>query len=406
MSMTKTNTYISVVVANEIRSRFVKKRLTLKIEQTFIDEDFVEEAKFIILRNVSIIVNLLNDFGYLIQNLKLETSEDANCYSVNTIFWLIQEKCSNSLLQLNLNRLEHSFLRNISKPFKNLENLTLIGTFMGLSNRQFAVNEIFPALRHLELDFITSYGSKAIQIALNYPFLEHLDLNINPELDHHSDSYLSEAVAVDLLKKNPQIKRLSIDNGTPKILKVAADELNIEELQLYHFNERNQIYDFYFENVKIFKIGIFYYTFPANIKFSDKLEEFEVNVPTEKNQKYLEIIEQSKGLRRLRIKGKEGVNYNAIIRLIAANLNVTDLNFVHNEGIECDKIIEFIKSCKYLNVLNLKFYKIYRTYSTKTDKNQVAWVLQEHFGNDWTVGIIEDGLIMERKIKNALPIDF
>lgn len=407
LSAATANEYLSSVVDEEIRRRFSQTLVSFYDFSPSEKDDLMETEEFLHIRNFPLIVRILNEYGHLIRNLEISTTIDCSLETVGSIYKAIEEHCSDTLRQLHVDSLGYSFFRNIVRPFKAVEMVSLVGNVMDLNNENRSFSELFPAVRQLELNFDAQNSSK---IVLEFPFLEHLDVTVMEKCENNkieSESCSSEAMIIGLIKKNPQIQNVILRSGTPNVLKAIADDLKeLERLELYQFSERNgqkhsmnKNFVFDFKNVKVFKIGSFDYDFPENIIFSDKLEEFEVIVSST-DTKYLDLIEQSEGLRRLRISHGEGVDYNAMKRLIAANLNVVEMALVHHREVGHGTIIEFVKSCRQLNLLGLTFLP------NENIKDEMVSDLRKYFGNEWTVKLWERGLTMERKIKMAPPVDY
>lgn len=392
-SLGTTNKYFLAQVEIELRHRFSSKLVKFRELIDFpIGESLAETDDSIIVNNASTAALILQHFGDSIRALKIMTSKDANPNSIETIFTLIEKHCSDSLVELHLFKTEHNFFKSISKPFTRIEIVSFAWNTEELGNVRFTFSDVFPALRQLELDVAKLENST--EIAITFPDLVQLSLSTVRKAN--PDKFISETVAIELIKKNPRIKSLILNHVTPNVLKVVSDTLHkLERLELYSYSQEDQrTYDFHFENVKVFKLGNWLgFDWPRNINFTENLEEFDVE-PTEKDTKYIELIKNNKGLQKLRINGKH-FNNDAILKLSQIKLNIVDVALGFYWNIDIKNIIQFIENHPQLK--NVQLFSDYQNGPFPSTKNDMVVKIHKYLGNKWEVNANKFGFFLEKK---------
>lgn len=395
ISLRMTNKYFLEQVEAELRHRFSKKTVQfLELLEYPIGERLVESDDHIRVDNIPTVALVLQKLGDSIRAIEITTPKDADVHSIENIFTLIEEKCSESLVELHLQTIEHNFFKNISKPFKRVEVVSLAWNAVELGNDRFTFSDVFPALRRLKLEVVKVMNTHEIMVT--FPALEHLSLHLSKY--GKSENYITESVAMELIAKNPQIQSLILDHTTSDVVKVVNDKLlKLEHLELYSYTERGQgTFDFYFENVKCFKIGNWLgFDWPRAIRFGEKLEEFEIE-PTAGDTKYIELIERSKGLKKLKINGKHLSN-DVILRLAQINLHVTDVVLANNWDTDIDNIIQFVENNAQLS--SIRLLHTYQSSPFSNTNSKIAEKIRKHFGDLWKIATYESEILLEKNLK-------
>lgn len=351
------------LVESELRYRFSKKLVKLNgLPYNFIGESVTESEEHILIRDAQNVTFILEKFGNSIQSLWITTSLIS--HEPEAIFKLIEKHCSETLIQLELFNLNHDFFLNLSKPFKNVITVNLKGIIGTLGNNQFTFSELFPAMRFFELDEVEV--DDQTKFALEFPNLRHL-------------SVYNDFNSVHVIRKNPQIRSIFLYSADSANLEFVANHLlELEELTLYNYrHDNNRIYNFCFENVKHFEC-VLCDVWPKNIK-SSKLELLNVRINS-RDIGYVDLIESSRGLKELHIKGYGIFDPNVLRRIIRAKLNVKEFHLVLQWYPQTELIIQLVENYKNLEHLKLMI---------RTDKiDDLAMDLRSYFGAEWVVNNI------------------
>lgn len=366
-----------VKITNEIDRRFSTKSVIIN-EFTSNEEEIREtpRSNVIQFKNAAILENVLKNFGSLIRDLSLTTPDLSRCeydlhsysttsYDVSsykTIFNLIYEYCFDSLVELKLRRMHHDFLKNIPKPFKNVESLELNNNVTDLKIDRFNFSEAFPSLRHLQLDSMTAINLD--EIVLNYPKLESFGFcNQNEDL------------AKEIILKNVQIQKISLQRSSPEMLDFVINHLpNIESLELAQMDILKNIHS---ENVKVFKASNVKWL--EKISFGDKLEEF-YDLSFQLEDQVLDFIENNKKLKTFAITKTSQIKNGTLERFIKAKLNASKIHLYFEYYMPTDEIIiRLIESAKHLEKLQLDIG--IRNY----ENNDLVDSLSKYFHNSWKI---------------------
>lgn len=377
-----------MLVEDEFRRRYFKKMVTFTALFSFPSNNpFFEMDNEVVIRHTSIAERILKTFGPLIRKMTLKSiSNGSNSLSVENIFKLIEEYCAKNLIELQLNSVEMNFFQNIRKPFENVKIVSLQGNIVDLESDHFKFCNFFPVMRSLSLRSVEV--NNVSSLIMNYPRLEHLFINFN----HYGNvkKSISESVAIKIIQKNPQIRSIGLSIVSPSLLKAVSDSLQcLERLELSEYRQgQSQTIDFHFESVKFFKISYCpVQSIPSNIIFSEMLEQLEVETSVN-DDKYIELIERSKGLKRLKITGNEGFKNDEISRIATAKLNVMEIDMVCHWNVKDESIIELIKNNKSLNKLVLKRFR----------GNEIRMRMKMEFENNWTVDESGQDIILKRQV--------
>lgn len=125
-----------------------------------------------------------------------------------------------------------------------MEILSLTGRFNELAKIENSLSGMFPTLRHSILGVMSPNELNSIVRIDVFPHLEHLKFIVRVPLDS------SESLLCELIKLNPQIRKVQLHHISPKILQFLANQMpNLEMMEVILRN--NQIH---FEHLKILKI--------------------------------------------------------------------------------------------------------------------------------------------------------
>lgn len=179
----------------------------------------------------------------------------------------ISDYCS-VLEELTLIEFTSNPLVSIPKWFSHVKHLTLIGQTETLGNETAKLNDMFPALTHLDL--IVKDIEQQSCIDLEYPHLESFStfFSIPGQLVS-----FDEFVIEDMFRKNPNIKSLKVYMESISFLQKVNEILpKLEELHMTSLLEPIEYSEgVCFDNVKIVWINAVTDAIPSNIIF-DQLE--------------------------------------------------------------------------------------------------------------------------------------
>lgn len=90
---------------------------------------------------------MLRIFGKVIPKLKLKLKNVDSIESI-AIIHHVDKYCTDSLIEIELNVDESNALHHFSKPFKNIEHVTLEGPLPSIKRPTIPINQLFPAGRY------------------------------------------------------------------------------------------------------------------------------------------------------------------------------------------------------------------------------------------------------------------
>lgn len=380
MSLGKSDESYWRLIEKELHRRFFSKHVEFCFGHNDKEKRYSDQFHSISIYDESIAVAVLKDLGASIQSLSLLNETNEELESFVTIPKLVEEHCSEWLDELILVGFRQNFFENITKPFKRAKEISLI--FSTVNTHQFSIAHLFPSLRHLKLAYIEM--ENVSNVVSEYPRLTQLSVAIDPSGNKMG---LTEEVVINLIRKNPQIRKLALSFGTPDSLNVVAEHLlNLEQLDLHSYTElKEHNFHFHFEHVKIAKIGDFATCkWPTNITFGEKLEELYLRLHGTET-KFLEVIERSKNLKKLHIGGEQTVNNDVLLRLTHAKLNVTEIHLYLHEHVDTKNIIQLIESDGKLTKVDLVPF-------LKSQVSKIVPAIEEHFKNQWKYSIVPEKL--------------
>lgn len=346
---------------------------------------------------------MLKQYGHLIQKLKIgsKNSLEINLSFREAIIKLIDEKCTKTLIELNLEQNYFpNLLANFTRPFDKLEILTLNSLCIHFSNNHLELGDLFPVLRRLNViaDVLRNTKLKSMKI----PSLKHLNIgalsNIYPNVE--------KSMTLKIIKANPQIDSLALRGVSAKLLQDVSNEMakpgrKLEILQITNFCDGSEFidegfepkaYQFHFEHVKIFRISgnFLLQSIPSNLTFGDCLEEFEVE-SNPNDGKYIDFVENNKNLKIFRTIGDDSLTNHDILRLSRANLSLIDVTLICGQEIEYKNIIELMENNKQLQKLQLSiidedFYI-----------QELMMKLEKNIKDEWEIERIFSEIFLTRK---------
>lgn len=295
--------------------------------------------------------------------------------------------CARTLTKLEWNECPVDAMDASSKKFSKLQHLRMTNGSLGVSMSQF--NDIFPALRYLELNHVVVVNRKCIEHT--FPNLIHLKVHIN--ISRKKIDFTASNIKA-ALTLNPQIRSFSIgSNCEPKLITFINGMLPLlEKLEIQ--NPRNKFFDSdedvtTFKCVKYFLLDIIGCndTF-TNIPFKFKrLEQFTLNA-SRYCDKWLDFIAQNRKISELKL-----LNCNNYFNLmnemhLMKIAGLPKLNhFVLDWRIDSsNSLIRFLEKCQCLQSMRLLL-------RTQTERA----LLCSKFGRSWDFDIDKHSVMLQRK---------
>lgn len=183
--------------------------------------------------------------------------------------------------------------------------------------------------------------------------------------------------------------------ASPEILQFVADEMqHLEDLPMHSFNgdrNKNEISNFHFEHVKIFRMGGCFSSdnFQWDISFSN-LEEFQTDGVMLNGTKLVKLIKKNKQkLKKLYLDTE--LKNSAVLELANVDLDVVEMRFKCGRDVEMENVIQLIENYK-------KLEKLYIYYWFDVDRQSAIDALQNvSFAHEWNIDEREKFVFLERK---------
>lgn len=205
-----------------------------------------EDPNMVIIQNNHTILPFLRNFGHLITNLQF-LGEAFRVSHVEEIDYYIEQYCSATLTELDLDRAGTSLITNTRTSFPRVVRLKL--TFLGHLDYM-EINRIYPALEEFTIETNEPIPPNAAQF---YSNLKRLNLL---EYLYGDDSGVRE-----LLRLNPQLNALRLRRApTFNLLQTINATLpNLESLAIGYRRQKTRPMKgeaVHFENIKHFSIRV------------------------------------------------------------------------------------------------------------------------------------------------------
>lgn len=358
ISLTETNKHFFYLVENVLKHRFVNNMIIFETPHTFIDNSTGSINR---IQSLQTAKKLLEHFGHLLRNLQVSRYPNINSFDF--------------------------FPNEFTKPLENVESISLHGQFTRFSNEKLSFHEIFPAMRNLSVSRVNVRDMSWVDH--NYPSLEHLSLHIWYE--YSEPGYFNPLIVERLLQNNPQIRSLILENASRKMLSCVADKLlNLDILELRVFNNfelDGAPITLHFDNLKVLKMHRCIKSIPIDVTFSS-LEEFQTDGYPRKCKKWIEFIERSENLKKLRI--TQPIDNTDVSQLSTSHSNIFEVYLMCGEDVKADTIIKFIKNGKQLR-------KIQLVMPSEVSVSFMVDVFEKCFGMNWTIKAGLNNISLHRK---------
>lgn len=303
------------VLAQEV---FVRKFSNRPIEITDAKCWCIDQTNCI--NDKEVLWRIIKNFGHFIPKLMLRFSETVNLTEITEVNELINAYCGDTLNELEIVSSVVYVFDGMTKPFTQLETLTLNSDFIRFASSSLTFSELlFPRLAVLHVDKIHMDYPNALGYA--FPYLQHVSVRcFNLNIPNH----LTGEHFLELLKKNPQIHSLTLNNVNRTLLTIINGILpNLEGLELQSYQPSDN-FDagemIVFENVKEFKMMSSSVSAPRNIEFPNLITFYTLGSAFFCNR-WVELVEKAPKLENCFVK-TDRVYSGQIGRLAEATSNL------------------------------------------------------------------------------------
>lgn len=355
------------------------------LEQILKEESLVVNAKsnieicddHIDVNHYDDVLKTFKHFGHVMKKLKCISTSKAPVWQQQLVGYLISKYSSESLIDVEFEGNPDELWQHITKPLNNVENVRYIQNTLEPRIMIISFCDLFPTVHRLHLHGWTHYNLPNFHCHM--PHLEHFSM-----IQSNNGSFYRE-----ILRKNPQIQSLNLDNVQSEFV----HEINIllpqlETLELSRCRVRSG--SIQFENVTTLRLGDAAFVSPENLHFP-QLKSLIIDYNYLYFDEYQSFLNEHRHLNRLHMKGyfKDGPQFQQLTANLRDLLEVTleypcYVDFFRD--LNSNTIVEFLRSHDHVNQLNVIDFSI--EWKTK---------LQEELQHEWSSRIIENGLSFERK---------
>lgn len=390
ISVSELNEQLSNIAAGILQEKFSKKSLNLPSRShsgAIKSADISENSFSITIKNVQLLLKVLDKFGYLVKTLKIE---HLSPHEISSIYEYINLYCSETLEKIEFTMRDHDFFNAFTMPFMKVQRVSIMGKPERWTNPKLTFSELFPAMQ--ELNLIIHPISDSSWFDHIFPHLERIRFDV---ITSSGNSY--DEVLENIIRKNRQIRSLYLTNASLKLLKFLGDETQIEVLGIHRLENSSNFpgteHDIHFANLKVLKVQVGFDKLPENIGIVN-LEEFQTDGSSE-GSKWIEFIEKNKNLKSLYVT-RHCITNEELTRMTIANPNMREIKAALYRDVEDQTIVDFIKSGKSLQKLH---FPRYFDLDIEIGKSYMATmhILRQEFENEWNVQEYSEDIILERK---------
>lgn len=306
---------------------------------------------------------MINHFGHLIQKLDLMFDiGDGLCepsirVETQNVLMAINEHCRESLVEFALVYVgcnASNVFDQIQGPFGRVENLTIF--LYALSEQtvdhHVQLNAVFPNVRDLVINLNQNIHSSLKDC--EFPNLDILSIHSNSGDDN-------EPIFTDLLKKNPQITKLTLHRQTLQALRhVQKYSTHLKDLRILliaqeksNSGEIEETYDIQFQTVKHLRlwIGDGECRPPNGISFNETVLR-EINLECDSGNptdEYLNFLLKYPKIQKLF--AAKSLHSAHLLKLIGKFPELANAAFDFHNDVSVDNIVEFVRQTPSLNQL-------------------------------------------------------
>lgn len=391
ISIAETNRQLSVLAKDIFQFRYAKKTFIIADDMDCGGESFLVENKVILICDSELILRMLSNFGHLIMKLSLKPTT----VEQTKIIQSINRHCTDTLSEIHIHSFQSNFFDQITKPFAKLQSVYLQGFFRRLISSTLSFGELMPALRNFSFEFVfIGTPNCTSDIAQELPNLEHLSVNVN---QFFHPGHVNEDDFTELMRKNPQIQRITLQFGDRYILKIINEILpNLYHLELEDYvrladtdqGEQRIV----FEHVQNFTITDSSVSVPENTDFRNLIEFHSdgsqaMGIVT--CYKWFDVVENGTQLEKLFVK-RHPLNDEQLEKLASMSSKLKEIVLNVEVNIKDEAIVKLVKNSQKLERMQLSVGIDYQR-SFKS----VAKMIKREFGKKFLIKSTECELIIE-----------
>lgn len=393
LSLSETSQYFSSLAVMVFKRRFSHKFVEIKSE----DFTYNDDAGRIYLRDEENSRRILKQFGHSIYKLKVNYFESSSFEqpTIEAMSKLINLYCTEALTDIVIADKKLSFLSQITNPFQNVVNVELSGQFQDINSNSLRFDEIFPAIKSLFLS-TASFG-KIESLFQHFPNLIEFRVNF---YDWNYMKILQDRDIEQVLRMNPQIRRLELNGPTVDILRAANDILiNLEYLRIepsWYINLSNDGPVISLKNVKILALKptdntMNIHSYLDGVRFENVEELYALNAPDVEFIWWISFIEKSVHLKKFH--HVENCVYKVSIEKFAKirNKKLKDVSLSLGWDVENELLVDFMNGNQNVEKFHFKF-------NSKDDTSflQKISALRHRFSDKWTIETTVDSITLEK----------
>lgn len=334
--------------------------------QFFVGLEIEDHADHIRFKHLPSISKMLRNFGHLISVLLIENTFRLPEKVAQKMNHLINNYCSESLVALHISNQYNDIFAHLRKPFSNVQQLSLDGSFKSLGNSHLTFSKLFPACAVLDLG--SSYISTVDFSNERLPNLEKLMAN--------NQDYLTTETLQWIIMNHPQIRSLEIKFVRPELLEIVANGLPLlEDLVLISYDDMNVgDVSVHLEHLKRFSLKGYIDTMPSKFTFGN-ISELEVVALARNTTSLVEmVLKYANSLQYLRL--VVDLSNSDILQLANGLSNVVEMELKCTNDVQIETITKIIENCRHLRMLNLSF-------EMKDFSHLVVSALRQRFPHQW-----------------------
>lgn len=389
LSVAQTNRYFSSLAEYIFKRKHSHKIIKIFDSNANIGDDTLDGGDIIQIHSVRNILAFLKHFGRSILYLEIVFNSNATPLAGST---LINEQislhCTESLVQIGIATYNRSFFDRMTRPFKQVEDVTIRGLWKTSNNSVIHFNERFPAMRRLHLLSVQIPDKWCIdQTFLN---LEHLTVET---LNFKGSTSFSDTDLITIIKRNPQIRSLKLGRYSRQLLVDINNSLpNLENLELIHYilnNDPESAGAISFKRLKKLTIYPGYKSISNNFRFGNLVELNTDAYPSVKNW-WTDILRDNHNLTALHL-NRGCANDKTLKEILSAKLKLIEISFTICRDDSYGHVIDFVQRSE--QIKKFHFLKYYPDVSLKL----LAQVLIEKFPKDWKLIRTNQKVYLERE---------
>lgn len=333
------------------------------------------KGNWIEIRNLDTVLNIMAYFGDSVKVLRINQKISRHVV-FKKIIESINTHCSESLEYLDTDFSFQNLFEHLA-PMKKVNQVNLKFSNVEEGNTTFAMDELFPEMRHLVLELNRNLNSSFL--LCRFQHLEHLKIRALYNIG--SWAMRPGSYEEQLVMKNPQIKELDLQFVSGSLLKVAAEHLtNLDTLIVTRFISEDALH---FSTVTKFLMTDVSGA-PVNITFSN-LQEVQMSCMRDRCDAWIDFFAKHSQVNRLFI--EHTILNDELFGKLTANLtNLVDFSYQSFQMVHPTTLIEFMD----------KHDKLQTAYFEPCSQRE-SYALQQKLATNWTISNHPKGTLFQRK---------